>query len=204
MPVKTLLLFILLSFAASAQKNEKKAANDIYASALRYYYKDYALRPMNCVVTNCTINWEITQVDYSTTLDFVNQENKFTGRKERLDSSWAVAFLEAEKKKNIPTKQPLYFNALPGASIVAKDSIDKSFGDYNDSTNLNNTGWNGFVKKFGWRDHIELSGIIFLNNKAIVEISCIRHEDDGEGLILFLQKVNKEWIVVSYMQSWVA
>jgi hypothetical protein len=176
-----------------SQSEDKKSLAEIYSSALNYYYKS---KPVNLVITGTTINRYILETDYEELANLLRKPGVVFNGLIKLDSSWISFLRQADKRKHSleqyrisELKSPIY-----SIRLIDADSIKK----------IRNAGWEKFHQTFGWSDQVEFSGIILNENKAIVEFGRTSEALSGEGMLFFLEKMEENWIVVSYLQTWVS
>jgi len=186
--------FLFFTVQGKAQKKEKKNIEKIYSSAISKYYEG---KSISIVVLDSTFNEYIVATNYS---DLANDYDKrrgiFSGGV-ALDTSWKTFLRKADA-----IKHNLRHNEIPeikltasGVKLVSNDSIKISF---------KNTGWEGFRKTFGVNDLVKLSNVILYKKKAVVELSRSSGGLSGEGIIFFLQKLKRRWVIVLYLPTWVS
>ena len=188
-------LFSFLTFAQNAPTKRKLSSfKKIYSSAISFYYGS---KPANIVLTDSTVNRYVAETSYNDIADNLDKRNVIFNGSVKLDASWVSVLRKADKKKNNLKNYKLPDIKLNnwGIRLVSKDSIRLSMQDM---------GMEGFRKVFQVGDYIELSSIILIKNKAILELSRFNNELNAEGKIFFLKKIKKKWVVVSFINTWVS
>lgn len=186
-----LIFFFLVSFhTLRAQVPEMK---EIYTTSLLNYY---SFAPASIVVTDSSINRYVISTNYLDLIAPGRYGKRYLFGKE-LDSSWLNFLTKANSDKNHLTKNRIEVDKTPNfyVNLVSDNSIKKS---------TSKMGHNGFMKQFGVGDRIELSSILRIGNKAVVELSKYCSSLCGEGVLLFLEKQNGKWIVIYTQRLWIS
>lgn len=161
-------------------QTKKKIARQIYAAVITDHYNN---RAASIVVNDSTMNWYITNTNYSQMADeYAGEIPPIFINTETMDSSWAITLREAEVQKN-----KLSGYKIP---IFKTDSIHIQFVK------------KGENPKYPVGDRISLSGIILIGRRAIVETGLSCGSLCGRGSIYFLEKKKGKWKIVSRLPTW--
>jgi hypothetical protein len=186
MPIKITMLLLLFYFSSPAQQLSKATRQEIYQTVLSNFYRQYevAVRPTSLVMSPRLVNREITRTDFRAIAENLSDQCQIIGDM-HLDISWLTILQTADKRKNNLRQGSLNFiPSLKKIGLITNDSVHRIQSS----------------------DNIELSDIILLNDKAIVEVSRVSNYDQGEGCgeIFFLERIKGIWTVVSQMNSWMS
>lgn len=119
-----------------------------------------------------------------------------------LDSNWLNFIKNADKAKAVLTTIKLNeINSVHTIRLMVRDTFLKAQRE-------NNEVGMGIISPYGWVDGwMTMSTPILSRNKdkAIIEISYVRGELDGNGGVLFLEKrKDDEWIVIQHLRTWIS
>ncbi len=190
---KLLLICFIFTGLSGPVFSQKKNLKKIYCAAIRYYYT-YNDTSQNILIADSTLNRDIIEVDYSTIAFFPENNNGFVVNRLKLDSSWKpiLKSAEAKKKKLKNGKFPVLCINKSTVNIIRKTEAENFLRD---------SGWFEFKRKFNTNDYLIFSEVLFLKDKAILELTRQSEILNAETRIFFLEKKDGIWQVVASLQT---
>jgi len=180
-----LCMFYVMLSQKSTSKKELDLYNKIYGIAIDSFLSS---KPLHVFLIDRTYNRHIQEFNFSQQLD-------------KFDSDWIVFLKDADIRKSaLPTLKLRQTKSIHTIRLLNSDTLLKIQAEKYQVGK-------GIEDRFGWIDGwVTISTPIISRNKdkAIVEINYTRDIKDGHGGMLFLEKKNGNWIIVRYVQTWVA